>query len=106
MLLSIAIFFAVMWVLYISIYMVTTTIFSHKIIWIPFFYHDYDYHDFKSVMDYLSHENNYRELFKLQVSSFSISSVMYFVAGSLGYGIKAMLDRRWPAEPVITSKEF
>jgi hypothetical protein len=92
-LLSIAIFFAVTMFLYIGSYFMTTTFLADKMVWIPFFYHDYNYHGFQLVSDYLKHEDNDRELLKLQVFSFALSSVMYFAAGSLGYGIKAILDR-------------
>lgn len=93
MLLSIAIFFAVVMCLYIGSYIVTTTFLADRMVWIPFFYHDYTYQGFRSVAEYLNHENNYRELLQLQVFSFSMCSVMYFIAGNVGYGIKAMLDR-------------
>lgn len=93
MLLSVACFFSVVMFLYVGSYMVTTTFFNDKMIWIPFFYHDYTYHGFQSVSDYLHHNNNFRELLELQIISFLISSVLYFTAGSLGYSAKALIDR-------------
>lgn len=93
MLLAVVLFFAVMMALYIGSYVITTTFLVDRMVWIPFFYHDYNYHGFRSVTEYLNYENNYRELLKLQIFSFSMSSVMYFAAGSGAYGIKAMLDR-------------
>ena len=91
MLLAVAIFFSIIMLLYIGSYVMTTAFFADKMIWIPFFYHDYNYHGFESVASYLNHENNFRELLELQVFSFSIGSVMYFTAGSLGYGAKAII---------------
>ena len=92
MLLSVAVFFSVIMFLYIGSYAATTTFFADQMVWIPFFYHDYNYHAFKSVADYLNHKNNFRELLELQVVSLLICSMMYFAAGSLGYGVKAMID--------------
>jgi hypothetical protein len=91
MLLSVGLFFSVIMFLYIGSYAVTIAIFADKMVWIPFFYRDYNYHGFKSVSDYLNHKNNFRELLELQIVSFLICSVMYFAAGSLGYGAKAMI---------------
>jgi hypothetical protein len=93
MLRSISIFFVVIMLLYIGSYIVTTTFLADRMVWIPFFYRDYNYHGPGSVTEYLNHENNYREWLKLQVFSFSISSVLYFAAGGLGYGIQALMDR-------------
>lgn len=92
MLLSVAVFFSLIMFLYISSYVVTTAFFADNMVWIPFFYHDYNYHGFKSVTDYLNHKNNFRELLELQIVSFLIGSVMYLAAGSLGYGAKAIID--------------
>lgn len=92
MLLSVGVFFSVIMFLYISSYVVTTALFADRMVWIPFFYHDYNYHGFKSVTDYLNHKNNFRELLELQIVSLLICSMMYFAAGSLGYGGKAMID--------------
>ena len=93
MLLSIAVFFSVIMFLYISSYVVTTAFFADKMVWIPFFYHDYTYHGFRSVSDYLNHNNNFRELLELQIISLLIASIMYFTTGSLGYGAKAIIER-------------
>ncbi len=92
MILSVALFFSVMMFLYIGSYLVTTAFFADQMVWIPFFYHDYNYHGFKSVAAYLNHKNNFRELLELQIFSFLIGSIMYFAAGSLGFGAKAMID--------------
>ena len=92
MLLSIATFFMVIMLLYISSYVVTTTLFADKMVWIPFCYHDYTYHGFKSVSEYLNHNNNFRELLALQIVSILISSVIYFAIGCLGYGAKAIIE--------------
>jgi hypothetical protein len=98
MFLSVTLFFAVIMLLYIGSYVLTTTLLADRMLWIPFFYHDYNYHGFKSVAEYLKHENNYRELFGLQVLSLALSSVMYFAAGSLGYIIYALVSgKRRPA---------
>jgi hypothetical protein len=93
MLLAVVLFLAVIMGLYLGSYAITTTFLADRMVWIPFFYDDYNYHGFRSVTEYLNHEDNYRELLQLQVFSFSLSSVMYFAAGSVGYGIKAILDR-------------
>jgi hypothetical protein len=95
MLLAITLFFMVIMLLYIGSYVLTTTFLADRMVWIPFFYHDYNYHGFGSVAEYLNHENNYRELLILQVLSLSISSLMYFAAGSLGYSLKALMDGTW-----------
>ena len=92
MMLSVAGFFVVLMVLYLSSYLVTTTLFADKMVWIPFFYEDYTYHGFKSVTAYLHHQDNFRELLELQVFSLLVSSVMYVAAGSLGYGAKALMN--------------
>jgi len=92
MLLTVAVLFSVIMILYIGSYFVTTAFFADKMVWIPYFYHDYNYHGFTSVADYLNHKNNFSELFELQVVSLLIGSAMYFAAGSLGYGARAMLD--------------
>jgi len=92
MLLTVAALFSVIMLLYIGSYIVTTAIFADQMVWIPYFYHDYDYHGFKSVSDYLNHQDNYRELLELQIFSFMIASVMYFAAGSLGYGAKTIVE--------------
>ena len=79
----------------------TTRFFSDKMVWIPLFYRDYTYHGFNSVSDYLNHNNNYGELHVLQIISLLIGSVIYFTAGSLGYGAKSIIERiRNSAEPV------
>jgi hypothetical protein len=83
----------VIMLLYIGSYIVTTTFLADRMVWIPFFYRDYNYHGPGSVTEYWNHENNYRELLKLQVFSFSISSVLYFAAGGLGYGIQVLMDK-------------
>lgn len=90
--LSITVFYSVIMLLYIGSYLVTTGFFSDQMVWIPFFYHDYNYHGFPSVTAYLSHKNNFRELLELQVSSLLICSILYFAAGVLGYGAKTMID--------------
>jgi hypothetical protein len=92
MFLSITVFFAVMMLLYIGSYLVTTAFFSDQMVWIPFFYHDYNYHGFPSVTAYLNHRNNFRGLLELQIFSLLICSIIYFAAGILGYGAKAMID--------------
>jgi hypothetical protein len=92
MLVTVGLFVSVMMTLYIGSYIVTTAFFVDKMVWIPYFYHDYNYHGFTSVADYLNRENNFRELLELQVVSFLISSAMYFTAGGLGYGAKAVID--------------
>jgi len=96
--LSIAVFFSIVMLLYIFSYTVTTGLFAEKMVWIPFFYNDYNYHGFTSAAEYLRHGNNYVELLQLQVFSFFISSVMYFLLGSLGYAGKAAFEKmgkRW-----------
>lgn len=93
MLLAVVLFFAVIMALYLGSYASTTAFLADRMVWIPFFYDDYNYHGFRSVTEYLNHEDNYRELFQLQIFSFSMGSVMYLAAGSVGYGIKAILDR-------------
>jgi hypothetical protein len=92
MFLSVTLFFAVIMLLYIGSYVLTTTLLADRMLWIPFFYHDYNYHGFKSVAEYLNHENNYHELLGLQVFSLSLSSAVYFAAGSLGYIINALVS--------------
>jgi hypothetical protein len=92
MLLSVAVFFSVIMVLYLASYSVTTAFFADKMVWIPYFYRDYTYHGFKSVTEYLNHNNNFRELLELQIFSLLISSLMYFAAGSLGYGAHSLVD--------------
>ncbi len=92
MLLSIAMFFSVIMLLYIGSYFVSTAFFADKMVWIPFFYRDYTFWGFKSVSDYLKHNNNFRELLELQIISLLIGSIMYFIVGSLGYGAKAIID--------------
>jgi hypothetical protein len=79
--------------LYIVSYIVTTGFFPDQMAWIPFFYRDYNYHGFTSVSDYLNHRDNYQELLKLQIFSLMIASVMYFAAGSSGYGVNALIER-------------
>ncbi|HET8669380.1 MAG TPA: hypothetical protein VFM05_01785 [Candidatus Saccharimonadales bacterium] len=91
--LSITVFFSIVMLLYIFSYTVTTGLFAEKMVWIPFFYNDYSYHGFPSAAEYLRHGNDYVELLQLQVFSFLISSVMYFLAGGLGYAGKAGLER-------------
>lgn len=103
MLLSITIFFTLIMLLYIGSYVVTTTALVDKMVWIPFFYHDYNYHGFQSVTEYLNHENNYRELLGLQVLSLSMSSVLYFAAGSLVYSLKALLERTHGSSGTVPS---
>ena len=105
MLLSITIFFMVIMLLYIGSYILTTTVLADRMVWIPFFYHDYSYHGFESVTEYLNHENNYRELLGLQVFSLSTSSVLYLAAGSLGYSLKALMDRTWDSSGMAPSGE-
>jgi hypothetical protein len=90
--LSIAVFFSIIMLLYIGSYAMTTSFLADKMMWIPFFYNDYHYHGFTSPAEYLSHENNYVELLKLQVFSLLISSVMYVIAGSLGFVGKTVLE--------------
>jgi hypothetical protein len=92
MLLGVGLFFSVIMLLYIGSYAATTAWFADGMAWIPFFYHDYNRHGFTSVSDYLNHRNNYRELLELQIFSFVIGSVMYIVAGSVGYVGRVLLD--------------
>ncbi len=92
MLLTITVMFLVLAGLYLGSYYVTTAYCADKMVWIPFFYRDYNYHGFQSVMEYLHHKNNFRELLELQVFSFLVGSVMYFAAGSLGYGAKVVIE--------------
>jgi len=92
MLLTVAVLFSVIMLLYIGSYIVTTAFFTDKMVWIPYFHRDYNYHGFTSVADYLNHKNNFRELLELQVFSLLIGSLMYFAAGSLGYSAKAVID--------------
>jgi hypothetical protein len=92
MLLTVAVLVSVIMLLYIGSYIVTTAFFADKMVWIPYFYRDYSYHGFTSVADYLNHKNNFRELLELQVFSLLIGSLMYFAAGSFGYGAKAVID--------------
>jgi hypothetical protein len=91
--LSIAVYFSIVMLLYIGSYTVTTSFLADKMVWIPFFYNDYNYHGFTSAAEYLSHGSNYVELLHLQVFSLLISSVMYFLAGNLGYAGKAVLEK-------------
>jgi hypothetical protein len=93
MVLSIVLFFAIIMLFYIGAYVITTSLFADKMVWIPFFYRDYNHHGFRSIVDYLNYNNNERELLKLQAFSFSMSYVLYFMAGNLGYGINAMIDK-------------
>ena len=92
MLLSVVVFFSVMMFLYIGSYVLTTALFADRMVWIPFFHHDYNYHGFTSVAAYLNHGNNFRELLELHIFSFLLCSVMYIAAGSSGYGAKAMIE--------------
>lgn len=92
MLLTVAVLFSVIMLLYIGSYIVTTAFFADKMAWIPYFHRDYNYHGFTSVTDYLNHKNNFRALLELQVFSLLIGSLMYFAAGSFGYVAKAMID--------------
>lgn len=103
MILSVILFFAVIMLLYIGSYVLTTTVLADRMVWIPFFYHDYNYHGCESVAEYLNQENNYRELLGLQVFSFSIRSVMYLAAGCLGYSVKALMDRMWRSSGMAQS---
>ena len=80
-------------ILYVGSYAAATTYFADQIVWIPHFYRDYNYHGFKSVADYLNHNDNFRELLILQVFSLSVASVMYFAAGCLGYGARAVVGQ-------------
>ena len=91
--LSITVFFSIVMLLYLASYTVTTGFLADKMVWIPFFYKDYIYHGFTSVAEYLRHENNYAELLNLQLFSLLISSVMYVIAGGLGYTGKTILQR-------------
>jgi hypothetical protein len=91
--LSIAVFFSIVMFLYIGSYTLTSGFLADKMVWIPFFYNDYNYHSFTSAAQYLKHGNNYVELLQLQVFSFLISSVMYFLAGGLGYASKAAIEK-------------
>jgi hypothetical protein len=91
--------------LYIGSYTVTTAFFADKMIWIPFFYQDYNYHGFQSVTEYLNYENNYFELLQLQVFAFLMSSVMYFAAGSVGYIVKATIDKMPKASSMAQSDD-
>ncbi|RPJ22545.1 MAG: hypothetical protein EHM33_23240 [Chloroflexi bacterium] len=93
MLFSVACYFSAIMLLYIGSYVVMTAFFADQVVWIPFFQRDYDYHGFTSVSEYLNHDNNFRELLELQIISFLISSLLYFMAGSLGYGSKALIDK-------------
>ena len=92
--LSISVFFSIVMLLYIGSYAMTTGFLADKMVWIPFYYNDYKYHGFTSAAEYLSHENNYVDLLKLQVFSLLISSMMYGMAGGLGYAGKAVLEKR------------
>jgi hypothetical protein len=91
--LSIIVYFSIVMLLYVGSYAVITGFLAEKMVWIPFFYNDYNYHGFTSIAEYLSHENNYVELLKLQVFSLLISSVMFVIASSLGYVGKTVLER-------------
>ena len=86
MLLAIAVFFFVVMLFHVGSYVLTTTFFADKMVWIPFFYRDFTYHGFTSVSDYLNHNDNFHELLELQVISLLIASVLYFTLGILGYG--------------------
>jgi hypothetical protein len=92
MMLSVVALFAVIMVLYLGSYFVTTAFFADYMVWIPFFYHDYNHHGFQSVSAYLKQANSFRELLELQIFSFLIGSVMYLAAGSVGYAAKSMID--------------
>lgn len=93
MLLSVGVFFMVIMCSYLGTYFVTTAFFAEKMAWIPFFHRDYTYHGFRSVAEYLNHKSNFRDLFELQVFSFLVGSIMYFVSGSLGYAMKVLFER-------------
>ena len=99
MLITVLFYYFVIMFLYIGSYAVTTGFLADQMAWIPFFYHDYNYHGFPSVAAYLDHNNNFQELLKLQTFSMLMSSVMYVAAGSLGYGTSALFGRMKRAAP-------
>jgi len=53
----------------------------------------------------LNHKNNFRDLLELQIVSVLIGSALHFVAGSLGYGAKAMMYGRTDSMPSRKSAE-
>ena len=93
MLLGVAVFFGVIAVLYLGGYLLTTAFLSDRMVWFPLDYRDYTYHGFTSVRDYLNHGNNFWDLLDLHTFSLLISSVIYFAAGGLGYGLKSLTMR-------------
>jgi hypothetical protein len=93
LILSIAVFFSIIMILYLGSYTVTTMFLIDKMTWIPFFYKDYNYHGFTSAAEYLRHEDNYAELLKLQIFSLVVSSGMYFIVGGIGYIGRTLLER-------------
>lgn len=85
-------YFAIM-TLYIGSYALMTSVFVDSLAWVPFWERDYIYHGFTSVRSYMDHGSNFRDLLVLQIISCIICSVMYFVAGLVGFGIKMLLPR-------------
>ncbi len=88
LLVALILYISIIMLLYLGSYTLTTGLFSTKMKWIPFFYRDYEYHAFPSVYDYLNHATNFKDLLVLQIFSFLINSIFYFIAGTLGYFIK------------------
>lgn len=87
LLVALILYFSIIMILYLGSYMLTTGLFSDRMKWIPFFFRDYEYHAFPSVYDYLNHATNFKGLLVLQIFSFLINSIFYFIAGTLGYFI-------------------
>ena len=83
--LSVAVFCLVIAITYIGGYAIATAFFAEWMAWIPLFYRDYTHHGFTSVKDFLAANDNFLQLIILQGFSFAISSIIYFVAGTVGY---------------------
>jgi|GEM_PF-6469666 len=86
------IFFVVFSVLYLLCYIISTTLLVHYIDWIPFFYKDYTYQGYSSLIGYLRGENYY-ELLLLLLSSIAGSCGFYLVANFAGFLLGIVVRR-------------
>ena len=75
---------------YLFSYLISTTVLVDQLRWIPFFYKDYTHHGFNTVKEYLSSDNRFGELLKLQIFSLMINSLFYISSAILGQGIKRL----------------
>lgn len=75
-------------------YLITFGLFSEHTLWMPEFYRDFMFHGFESVTEYLSHRDNFQDLFVLQTFSALISLLLYLGVGTIGYALHQMLVRR------------